>query len=121
MIDRRHRSLLRRTSGDAGRQGAVMGSVRRVALVGLGAAARHIPLPAYRSLAGARVVAGCDGAAPAERFDFPVYRSLSELLARETVDIAVIATPTVSHHALARQCLEHKLHVLCEKPFADTV
>jgi len=95
--------------------------MRRIALVGLGAAARHIHLPAYRSLAGARVVAGCDNDPRGERYDFPVYRSLSELLAREAVDIAVIATPTASHHALTRQCLEHKLHVLCEKPFADTV
>src|SRR5215471_14824309 len=113
MIGRRHRSLPRRASGDAGRQGTVTSSMRRIALVGLGAAARHIHLPAYRSLAGARVVAGCDNDPRGERYDFPVYRSLSELLAGEAVDIAVIATPTASHHALTRQCLEHKLHVLC--------
>jgi D-apiose dehydrogenase len=98
-----------------------MSSMRRIALVGLGAAARHIHLPAYRSLAGARVVAGCDAVAPSGRVDFPVYSSLQELLAREAIDVAVIATPTESHHALTRTCLEHKVHVLCEKPFADTV
>jgi predicted dehydrogenase len=95
--------------------------MRRIALVGLGAAARHIHVPAYAKLRGARIVAGCDRAVPSKRFEFPLYDSLERLLDHEKIDIAVIATPTESHFPLARLCLERGLHVLCEKPFADTV
>ncbi|MEO8523277.1 MAG: Gfo/Idh/MocA family oxidoreductase [Caldimonas sp.] len=95
--------------------------MRRIALVGLGAAARHIHLPAYAGLRGARVVAGCDSAASTQHFDFPLHDSLERMLDQERVDIVVIATPTESHFPLARLCLERGIHVLCEKPFADTV
>jgi len=36
-------------------------------------------------------------------------------------DAAVIAVPTDRHHAVARQCLEHGLHLLIEKPIATTL
>jgi predicted dehydrogenase len=32
------------------------------------------------------------------------------------LDAVVIATPPATHHAIARDCLEHGLHVLVEKP-----
>jgi predicted dehydrogenase len=95
--------------------------MKRIALVGLGAAAHHIHLPAYRDLPGARVVAGCDRVAPAKPMPFPVHASLDALLDAQAVDIAVIATPPETHAALARSCLERGVHVLCEKPFTPTV
>ena len=95
--------------------------MRRIALVGLGAAARHIHIPAYASLEGARIVAGCDPVAVAGSFPFTVYDSLERMLDAERADIVVIATPTESHVALARTCIERGLHVLCEKPFTPTV
>jgi len=36
-------------------------------------------------------------------------------------DAAVIAVPTDRHHAIARDCLEHGLHLLIEKPIATTL
>jgi predicted dehydrogenase len=36
-------------------------------------------------------------------------------------DAAVIAVPTDRHHAVARDCLEHGLHLLIEKPIATTL
>lgn len=36
-------------------------------------------------------------------------------------DAAVIAVPTDRHHAIARECLEHGLHLLIEKPIATTL
>jgi predicted dehydrogenase len=36
------------------------------------------------------------------------------------VDAATIATPTVTHFAIARHLLEHGKHVLVEKPFVET-
>jgi len=40
------------------------------------------------------------------------YRDLFDL----ELDAVVIATPPATHHAIARDCLEHGLHVLVEKP-----
>src|SRR5438105_12068684 len=95
--------------------------MRRIALIGLGAAAQHIHLPAYRGLVGASVVAGCDARPVAKAWPFPVFDSLNALLDAQTVDIAVIATPPETHASLARTCLERGVHVLCEKPFTPTV
>ena len=39
-----------------------------------------------------------------------------EALKLEGLDAVVIATPTVSHEALAREAIERGLHVFCEKP-----
>jgi len=36
-------------------------------------------------------------------------------------DAAVVAVPTDRHHAVARDCLEHGLHLLIEKPIATTL
>jgi len=37
------------------------------------------------------------------------------------VDAAVIAVPTDRHHAIARDCLAHGVHLLIEKPIATTL
>ena len=37
------------------------------------------------------------------------------------VDAVVIAVPTDQHHSIARDCLEHGLHLLIEKPIATTL
>lgn len=95
--------------------------MRRIALVGLGAATRHIHVPAYKELPGARVVAGCDPAAKATDFAFRVHDALEPMLDSAAADIVVIATPTESHFALAAACIDRGLHVLCEKPFTQTV
>jgi predicted dehydrogenase len=44
--------------------------------------------------------------------------SLEEFTA--AIDAATIATPTVTHFAIARQLLENGKHVLVEKPFTET-
>lgn len=95
--------------------------MRRIGLVGLGAAAHHIHIPACKGLVGATLAAGCDPAPRGERLGFPVYESLPQMLQREQLDLVIIATPTESHFELARLCLEAGRHVLCEKPFTTTI
>ena len=46
-----------------------------------------------------------------------VCRSFSDLLAIDTIDAVVIATPSRSHAGLVRQALAKGWHVFCEKPF----
>ncbi|HEY5900563.1 MAG TPA: Gfo/Idh/MocA family oxidoreductase [Burkholderiales bacterium] len=38
-----------------------------------------------------------------------------------SADAAVLAVPTDRHHAIARDCLQHGLHLLIEKPIATTL
>ena len=93
---------------------------RRIAIIGLGAAARKIHLPAYKR-AGIQVVGGCDPAVHKGDFPFTIYGSLDELIDKTTPDIVAIVTPTPTHYELSRTALEAGCHVLCEKPYMATV
>ena len=52
-----------------------MSGVRRIAIAGLGAAARDIHLPAYAGLP-VQVVGGCDPAGAGRDLPFPVFASV---------------------------------------------
>jgi predicted dehydrogenase len=57
-------------------------------------------------------------AARAQRFEIPnACTSMPEALALEGVDAVTIATPPLSHAALAHSAIAAGKHVLCEKPF----
>ena len=45
-----------------------------------------------------------------------VYNSLEHLLADESVEVVLIATPNDCHHPIAIQALRAGKHVICEKP-----
>jgi len=93
---------------------------RRIAIAGLGAAARKIHLPAIARLKDLSVVGGCDPAVP-DGFPFPLFATVDELLERTRPDVLVVAAPTAAHFALTRRGLEAGCHVLCEKPFMETL
>ena len=52
----------------------------------------------------------------AESFGLHAYGSLEDLLADESIEIVLIATPNDVHHTIAIQALEAGKHVICEKP-----
>ena len=89
----------------------------RVAIVGLGAAARNIHIPALRKIPEATVIGTYD---PAQRAEFPACGSIEELLETKP-DVVIIATPPDSHLAIARAALAAGAHVFCEKPLANSV
>jgi predicted dehydrogenase len=97
----------------------------RAVLAGAGYWGEHAHLPALLSNPEVRVTAVVDPDIDrAERlssaYGVPRFaRSLDGLL--DAADLAVLATPTESHHALAEQCLAAGVAVLCEKPIANTV
>lgn len=99
----------------------------RVALVGFGAAARNIHLPAYARLGAAvELVAVCDAdpaaAARARRtLGGAVYDDPRRMLEAERPDIVSICTPPACHREQTLLALEHGCHVFCEKPLADTM
>ena len=91
----------------------------RVGQVGLGNWGKNL----VRNLAElAELTWLCDGnedvaAAVAARYpEARLTHSFADLLADETLDAVVIATPVPTHHELAKQALEAGKHVFVEKP-----
>jgi D-apiose dehydrogenase len=93
----------------------------RIALAGLGAAARQIHLPAYAALPGVEVVGGADPAVTAGTFPFPVFASAEAMLAGVKADVLAVLTPPDTHFALAALGLHAGCHVFCEKPMVSTL
>ena len=93
----------------------------KIAVVGLGAAARNIHLPAIAKLQTVELVGGVDPYADKTAFKFPVYDDLAALLNAVTPDIVAIVTPPDSHFGLIMACLDAGVHVFCEKPFVLTL
>jgi predicted dehydrogenase len=54
-----------------------------------------------------------------EPYSIEKYRDYREML--EEVDGVMVSTPTIYHHEITRFFLEHKKHVLVEKPITNTV
>lgn len=55
----------------------------------------------------------------AEQYNAPhYYDSYEALMDCPDLDVVYIATPHHAHHTCAIMCLNHKIPVLCEKPFA---
>lgn len=91
-----------------------------VALAGLGRAARRIHLPAIRRIPELQIAGGCDPA-QVSGFDFPVFRSVEEMLAATTPDLLVVVAPPDAHFDLVRAGLGAGAHVFCEKPFMNSL
>jgi UDP-N-acetylglucosamine 3-dehydrogenase len=53
-------------------------------------------------------------------FDCPVFSNLDDAIAHG-IDAAVVAVPTVEHHAAAIRLIEAGVHLLVEKPIAATL
>ncbi|MCA1481997.1 Gfo/Idh/MocA family protein, partial [Bradyrhizobium sp. NBAIM08] len=97
----------------------------RAAVVGLGWAGRQ-HMHGYVACPDTDLVAVCgletDVAAElAGDLGVPAtYRTLDELLAADHVDVVSIATPTALHAPMAITALDAGVHVLSEKPIAET-
>lgn len=52
----------------------------------------------------------------ARSFGLHIYESLEDLLADDSIEIVLIATPNDVHHSIAIQALQAGKHVICEKP-----
>ena len=95
-----------------------------VGLIGFGLAGRCFHAPVIRAVPGLRLAAIVQrtGDSAAQMFpDVRTVRSVEELLAIESIRLAVIATPNQTHFPLARRCLLANRDVVVDKPFATTV
>jgi len=100
--------------------------MERVRLVVVGAGlmgARHAELVHENEMCS--LVGICDADPSrrrvAQRFGVPFYPVAEELIERERPDGAIIATPNAQHARVAEQCARRSVHVLVEKPIADTI
>ena len=96
----------------------------RVGLIGVGAIADYVHVPAIQWAVDAELVAIADPdhtllQRRQQQWRIPrSYTDPTELLADETVDAVIIATPNDLHAPLAIAAARHRKHVLCEKPLA---
>jgi predicted dehydrogenase len=97
-------------------------SSARVAVIGTGWWATTSHIPALQANKHVSQIVLCDSdpsklKAAGEAFNLERrHTNLQEMLERETLDGAVIATNHASHYAITKTCLEHGLHVMLEKP-----
>lgn len=94
----------------------------RVALVGCGAVARDVHLPALRKLPRVQVVGLCDldrtrAQELAERFSVASFADCPLMLKEARPDVVHVLTRPESHAEIAEAALEARCHVLVEKPF----
>ena len=98
-----------------------------VGLIGAGAFASTVLVPAFRDAGFGQLVAvasatGLSAQRMAERAGFDKAVSGSDAVIDDPdVDVVVIATPHDTHAALAARALRAGKHVFCEKPLALTV
>jgi predicted dehydrogenase len=92
----------------------------KVGLIGYGYAGKtfHAPLiSAVPSLELAAVASSDAAKVHADWPDATVHASPAELIARDDLDLVVVATPNDTHHPLARAALLAGRHVVVDKPF----
>jgi predicted dehydrogenase len=109
----------------AARRAATPSSPLRIAVVGCGAIAETYHLPAlarHATLMNRVVLVDPDvsrARALAERFSAADVADNHEAVL-ERIDAAIIAAPPSLHHRIAMPLLARGIHVLCEKPLAES-
>ena len=97
----------------------------RLAICGLGAAARNLHIPAYKRLADVELVGGCDpdlNAREMFRNEVPaLFDDLARMLDELHPDAVTICTPPSLHHQHVMLALDRGCHVFVEKPLCETL
>lgn len=100
----------------------------RLGIIGLGAAAHNIHLPAYAMVRDKiTVVGGCDISEKARKRVSKewnvqaVYDNPEEMIEKTRPDIVSIISPPAQHFDHCRIALEKGCHVFCEKPFMENL
>jgi predicted dehydrogenase len=92
----------------------------RVGLVGYGYAGKTFHAPLISAVPDLQLAAVASSDAAKVHADWPdvaVHAAPAELIARDDIDLVVIATPNDTHHPLARAALLAGRHVVVDKPF----
>jgi predicted dehydrogenase len=101
--------------------------VRRGAIVGVGGVSLNAHVPGWLKRDDVTIVAATDtdAARRAEALDripgVRWYDSAAALLDGEALDFVDVCTPPSSHAGIIESVLDHRLHVLCEKPLVRSI
>lgn len=95
----------------------------RVGVIGTGGMGARHARNIHSQVGNARLTAVMDidvdrAAAVAETARAEVFKDGFELIASDSVDAVIIASPDPTHSGFAAACLEHRKHALVEKPLA---
>jgi predicted dehydrogenase len=101
-------------------------SIDRIAVVGLGSAGHTLHLPALAGIPSVQVVGACDLSAEmrdraAASWKVPVFDDFDRMLDDCRPDAVIIGTPPDSHFSFGRKVLESGAHLICEKPFVNSL
>ncbi|MFL6697558.1 MAG: oxidoreductase [Vitreoscilla sp.] len=92
----------------------------KVGLIGYGYAGKTFHAPLIAAVPSFELAAVASSDASKVRADWPgmaVFATPAELIARDDLDLVVIASPNDTHHPLARAALLAGRHVVVDKPF----
>ena len=92
----------------------------KVGLIGYGYAGKTFHAPLIAAVPALQLTAVASSVAAKVHADWPdatVFATPAELIARDDIDLVVIATPNDTHHPLARAALLAGRHVVVDKPF----
>ena len=83
-------------------------------------------LPALARMKNVTVVGACDNdegrrQRAASKFSVPVFADYREMLAKETPETVIIATPPDMHTAMCLEVIDTGANIICEKPFVPNV
>jgi predicted dehydrogenase len=95
----------------------------QVGVIGFGLGGRVFHAPIISAVPGLQLAAIVERSGDSARAAYPnvkVVRTVSELLAIDSIELIVVTTPNPTHLDLARQCLMAGRHVVVDKPFATT-
>src|SRR5436190_23386826 len=95
----------------------------KIGVVGIGRMGQN-HCRVYSNLKNTKFVGVCDvnperGRDVARTYEVSYFREIDSLL--ENVDAVSICTPTPQHYELVSRCLERNIHVMVEKPFAESL
>ncbi len=95
----------------------------KLGLIGLGAiGSMHFKNVREGKVPNCEIIAVCDEkGVDTQKFDnCKAYLKVDEILADNSVEAVIVATPSFNHYSLAKRCLEAGKNVLVEKPAALT-
>ncbi|MBT2679629.1 Gfo/Idh/MocA family oxidoreductase [Bacillus sp. ISL-35] len=98
----------------------------KVGIIGLGAIGQRL-IKGFQSHAETEIAAVCDtmeeraNEVAAELGGIPSFMNHKEMLETTELDLVYVAVPPKFHHAVASDVIQKGIHILCEKPLANSI
>jgi predicted dehydrogenase len=97
----------------------------KVGIIGLGAIGQRL-IKGFQGHAETEIAAVCDtleeraNEVAAELGGVPAFTNHKEMLEETNLDLVYVAVPPKFHHTVASDVIQKEIHILCEKPLANS-